>query len=232
MATLSAGFNMTIPKAWIAWSSGKDSAWALYRTLRLGNYEVVGALTTISEKYDRVSMHGVPFDMLAEQMKSMKMMGHLLYIPDQCTNEEYESRMIDILMQAKSDGVKHIIHGDIFLEDVKDYRDRQLARLGMEAVYPLWGDKSRSLAKEMVRGGLKAYLTCIEKKKVPEKFAGAHFDEDFLKTLPKRVDPCGENGEFHTFVYDCPMFRKALNVKTGESVDRDGFIYTDIVPAD
>ena len=221
---------MTLQKAWLAWSSGKDSAWALTIARQKGDLEVVGLLTTVTETFARVTMHGVREELVEAQAQSIGLPLHRVFIPTPCPNEVYEAKIEEILEVAKSQGVESVIFGDLFLADLRAHRERQLARAGMTGVFPLWGCDTASLAREMIRGGLRAYVTCVDPTKLPREFCGAAFDEPFLDRLPPGVDPCGEKGEFHTFAWDGPMFNHAIGVRRGETVERDGFLFTDLLP--
>ena len=222
---------MKRPKAWIAWSSGKDSAWTLHVARQQEELEVVGMLTTVTEPYDRVSMHGVRNELVEAQAHAIDLPIHRALIPALCSNEEYEAAMREVLQRAKAEGVTHVVFGDLFLEDVRDYREKKLGQAGMTPAFPLWGLDTKRLAREMVQGGLRAYITCLDSRKLPLEFAGHAFDQAFLDALPKDVDPSGENGEFHTFVYDGPMFGEPIDVELGETVEREGFVFRDVLLA-
>ena len=216
-------------KALLAWSSGKDGAWALHALRRSGEAEVAGLLTTVTAPYDRVSMHGVRTGLLEVQAERLGLPLHKILIPDPCPNEAYESAMRTVLESEKSRGVTHVVHGDIFLESVRKYREEKLAGIGMGALFPLWGCDTGKLAREMIKAGLRAYVTCLDPRKVPRGFAGRLFDASFLADLPPKVDPLGERGEFHTFCSDAPVFSSPIPVTPGETVERDGFIFTDLL---
>jgi uncharacterized protein (TIGR00290 family) len=217
-------------KAWLAWSSGKDSAWALHTVRQNAEFEVVALLTTVNEKYSRVAMHAVRESLLEMHADAAGLPLIKVPIPSACTNEIYEQAMSAAMMRAKADGVTHVIFGDLFLEDVRAYREKQLARCDVRPVFPLWGRATRELAEEMIAGGLSAYLTCVDPRKLDRSFAGRKFDAELLRTLPADVDPCGENGEFHSFVDDGPMFKQAILVTPGEIVERNGFVFADFLP--
>lgn len=219
------------PKALIAWSSGKDSAWALHRTRLSGEYEIVGALTTITETFDRVPMHGVRREILDAQLAAAKLPLHPVTIPFPCPNEIYETRMSVAMHAAREQGITKIIFGDLFLEDIRAYREEKLRGTGIEPVFPLWKIPTDKLAREMIAGGLKARVVTLDPKKLPRELAGNAFDEALLATLPAGVDPCAENGEFHTCVTGGPMFVNDLDVKTGDVVERDGFVFADLTLA-
>jgi uncharacterized protein (TIGR00290 family) len=217
-----------VAKALIAWSSGKDSAWALHEARRDGRYEIVGALTTVTEDFSRVSMHGVREALLLAQLEAARLPSRIVRIPFPCPNEIYEARMAEAMEEIKAAGVTHVIFGDLFLEDIRAYREAQLARIGMTAVFPLWQRPTDALARDMIEAGLKARLVCVDRSKLPADFAGREFDLSLLADLPHGVDPCGENGEFHTFVSAGPMFEREIPVRVGETVERDGFAYADL----
>jgi len=218
------------PKAWLAWSSGKDSAWALYTVRQDREFEVVALLTTVNRTHNRVAMHAVRESLLEMQAAAAGLPLVKVPIPSPCTNEVYEQAMSDAMTRARAEGVRHVIFGDLFLEDVRVYREKQLTRCGITAVFPLWGKDTRQLAEDMVAGGLSAYLTCVDPRQLDRTFAGRSFDRDLLAALPRHVDPCGENGEFHTFASAGPMFRAEVPVTVGEIVDRDGFVFADLLP--
>jgi uncharacterized protein (TIGR00290 family) len=218
-------------KALIAWSSGKDSAWALHEGRRTGEFEIAGAITTVTENFARVSMHGVREELLLMQIAAARLTPHLVRIPFLCPNEVYEARMAAAMEEAKAAGVTHVVFGDLFLEDIRAYREAQLAKVGMTAVFPLWRRPTAELAREMIDAGVKAYLVCVDRAKLVSAFAGRDFDRALLEDLPRGVDPCGENGEFHTFVSAGPMFGREIAVRVGETVERDGFAYADLLPA-
>ncbi len=217
-------------KALIAWSSGKDSAWALHEARRSGEYEIVGALTTVTETFGRVSMHGVREELLMAQLAAIGIRPNIVPIPFPCPNEVYEARMEAVLSQAKTQGVTHVIFGDLFLEDVRAYRETKMAATGVTPVFPLWGRPTSTLARAMIEGGLKTHLVTVDLKALPKSFAGRKFDKALLDDLPTGVDPCGERGEFHTCVLDGPMFSRAIAARVGEVVERDGFAFADLVP--
>jgi uncharacterized protein (TIGR00290 family) len=218
-------------KALIAWSSGKDSAWALHEGRRTGEFEIAGAITTVTENFARVSMHGVREELLLMQLAAARLTPHLVRIPFPCPNEVYEARMAGAMEEAKAAGVTHVVFGDLFLEDIRAYREAQLAKVGMTAVFPLWRRPTAELAREMIDAGVKAHLVCVDRAKLVSAFAGRDFDRALLEDLPRGVDPCGENGEFHTFVSAGPMFGREIAVRVGETVERDGFAYADLLPA-
>ncbi|MEM0155638.1 MAG: diphthine--ammonia ligase [Thermoplasmataceae archaeon] len=216
------------PKAAVSWSTGKDSAYALLRTLAEGKYDVIALLTTVTTTYNRVSMHGVRQDLLLEQARRIGLPVVEAKIPSKSDNATYEASMANATQELRGMGVTHIIFGDIFLQDVRDYRESKMRGTGIEPVFPLWGNNTKSLAEEIISSGIKARIVSLDPTKLDRKFGGSEFDMDFLRTIPKEVDPCGEKGEFHTLVYDAPFFRLPIPVTNGDSVDREGFYFTDV----
>ncbi|MGH9776488.1 MAG: ATP-binding protein [Candidatus Acidiferrales bacterium] len=219
------------PKAWLAWSSGKDSAWALHKIQCEARIEVTALLTTITEIYKRVAMHGVREHLVKAQAEAAGLPLEMVRIPSPCPNEVYEEAMAEALVAAIRAGVTHVIFGDLFLEDIRRYRERQMAALDLTPVFPLWGRDTTRLAREMLEGGLEAYLTCVDPKQIDASFAGRRFDAQLIRDLPSAAGPCGENGEFHTFACAGPMFRNPIPVVPGEIVPRDGFVFADFLPA-
>jgi len=219
------------PKALIAWSSGKDSAWALHEARRAGEFDIVGALTTVTDAFARVSMHGVREVLLRAQLDAAGLPAIIVRIPYPCPNEIYEREMAAAMHDAKVRGVTHIIFGDLFLEDVHAYRERQLTGTGIAPIFPLWGLPTTALAREMIDAGVEAHLATVDLKKLPASFAGRRYDVAMIDALPAGTDPCGENGEFHTFVSAGPMLARKIPVKVGETIERDGFAYADFLPA-
>jgi len=219
---------MPKPRAWLCWSSGKDSAWALEVVRRRGEVEVVGLLTVVSEAYGRVSMHGVREELLVAQAEAARLPLCRVPIPAPCSNQAYEEAMGRAVRQAAAEGVTHMIFGDLFLEDVRGYRQRQLAGSGVAPLFPLWKCPTAETADEMIQAGLIAHVTCLDPKKVPADLAGEVFDRRFLDRLPAEVDPCAENGEFHTCVSAGPMFTHPIPVEVGQTVQQDGFVFADL----
>jgi uncharacterized protein (TIGR00290 family) len=213
-----------------SWSAGKDSAFGLWTLLRDPAWEVRALLTTVTEGYDRVSMSGVREELLDRQADVLGLPLIKVRIPPVCSNEVYEHRMASTLAAEELRGIDHISFSDLFLEDVRAYREERLARAGKHGVFPLWGKDTTRLARAMVASGFRAVVVCVDPRVVDPSFAGRAFDLEFLADLPDAVDPCGENGEFHTFVWDAPMYREPIPCRTGEVVERDGFVYCDIVP--
>lgn len=216
------------PKALIAWSTGKDSAWALHEIRRMGEVDVVGALTTITENFDRVSMHGTRREILEAQLQAARLPLVALPIPFPCSNEIYETRMAEAMTTACRQGVTHIVFGDLFLEDIRAYREARLRGTGIAPLFPLWRRPTGELARAMIAGGLKARVVSLDPNRLPRELAGRAFDAEFLKVLPADVDPCGENGEFHTCAVGGPIFDGEIKVKAGEIVARDGFVFADL----
>jgi uncharacterized protein (TIGR00290 family) len=214
----------------LSWSSGKDSAWALHVLRRQPSCEVAGLFCTVNQAFDRVSMHAVRVELLKLQAEKVGLPLQLIQIPYPCSNEEYETIMGGFVEGVKEQGIDCFAFGDLFLEDVRQYRVDKLAGTGIEPVFPLWGLPTPELALEMIALGLRAKITCVDPEQLSPEFAGREFDHAFLADLPAGVDPCGENGEFHSFVYDGPMFQGALPIQVGETVTRDGFTFTDILP--
>jgi uncharacterized protein (TIGR00290 family) len=217
------------PKAWLAWSSGKDSAWALHTVRREGEFDVVALLTTVNRTHERVAMHAVRESLLEIQAEAAGLPLVKVLIPSPCSNEVYEEAMSQAMTQAKAEGIQHVTFGDLFLEDIRAYREKQLARCDMIPIFPLWGKETRQLAEDMVTGGLSAFLTCVDPRRLDRTFAGRRFDSNLLAALPGNVDPCGENGEFHTFANAGPMFDAEVGVAVGEIVERDGFVFADLL---
>ncbi|HWY16747.1 MAG TPA: hypothetical protein VNX86_16545 [Rhizomicrobium sp.] len=221
---------MPVPKAFVSWSSGKDSAFALYEMQRLGTAEIVGVLTTINEVYDRVAMHGVRSTLLDRQIAALGLPAIKVPLPSPCPNEIYEARMAEACLRIKAEGVHHMVFGDLFLEDIRAYREKQLATVGIEGLFPLWKRDTRELAEQMISLGMKAHLVCVDPRHLDRRFAGRKFDGDLLRDLPEGVDWCGENGEFHTVVSAGPMFSAPIPVSVGDIVERDGFVFADVIP--
>jgi uncharacterized protein (TIGR00290 family) len=216
-------------KAFVSWSSGKDSAFAFYEARKSG-IEIAGVLTTLNEVYDRVAMHGVRAELLDRQIAALGVLAIKVAIPSPCPNEVYEAKMEAACADIRARGIHHIVFGDLFLEDIRAYRIEKLKPTGIEPIFPLWQRPTAQLARDMIASGLVAHVTCLDPRKLPREFAGRTFDESFLRDLPDGIDPCGENGEFHTVVTAGPMFKAPISVSIGETVERDGFVFTDVVP--
>jgi uncharacterized protein (TIGR00290 family) len=218
-------------KVLFSWSSGKDSALALYELQKSRTYEVVALLTTITESYDRISMHGVRQSLLRQQSDAIGLPLEEVRIPQKASNETYEDRMYRTLAAYHAQGVNRVAFGDIFLEDLRAYREKNLAMIGMNGVFPLWKKDTRELVLELGRSGFKAIITCVDTQALGKEYAGREIDEQFLFGLPAQVDPCGENGEYHTFAYDGPIFNRRILFEPGEKVLREErFYYLDLEP--
>jgi len=218
------------PKALLAWSSGKDSAWSLQVLRAQTEVEVVGLLTTINETFDRVAMHAVRTELLRAQADAADLPLWPVPIPWPCSNAEYEAAMATVLGRAAAAGISAVAFGDLFLDDIRRYREERMKETGLRPLFPIWGAPTGALATHMVEAGLRARLTCVDPAKLDPSFAGRDFDVALLADLPPSVDPCGENGEFHTFTYDGPMFRHPIAIRSGEVVTRDGFVFADLLP--
>lgn len=216
-------------KVLLSWSSGKDSAWTLH-VLRQQGIGPAALLTSINETADRVAMHGVRHSVLLAQAREAGLPLIIVRLPDPCANDVYERRMATVVARAREEGFTHVAFGDLFLEDVRRYREDRLAGTGLTPVFPLWGKPTRNLGREMIQGGLEAHLTCIDTRVLPASFAGKTYDEALLRELPDDVDPCGERGEFHTCVVAGPMFARRIDVTPGETVRRDVFVFSDLLP--
>jgi len=215
----------------LSWSSGKDSAWSLHLLRQDPSLEVVALVTTLNEQFDRVAMHAVRRELLELQAKSVGLPLWTVPLPWPCSNEEYEVRMRDLCARALAERVDAMAFGDLFLADIRAYREKQLLSTGLEPLFPVWQIPTAELARTMIASGLHAKITCVDPKVLPKEFAGRDFDSQFLADLPPKIDPCGENGEFHSFVYDGPFFRQPIGVSVGEIVERDGFVFADIASA-
>jgi uncharacterized protein (TIGR00290 family) len=214
------------------WSGGKDSAMALKAVLSQGDLQVAALLTTVTEGYERISMHGVRRELLQRQVESIGLPLHEVLIPPRCVNPIYEARMEEALLLYREKGVRRVAFGDIFLEDLRAYRERNLARVEMTALFPIWRRDTRELAAHFVANGFRAIAVCVDPRKLDAGFAGRELDDSFFRDLSEGVDPCGENGEFHTFVFDGPIFRQPIPVRTGDLVERDGFVFCDLLLRD
>jgi uncharacterized protein (TIGR00290 family) len=219
-------------KTWLSWSTGKDSAWSLHILRGSGGAEVTALFTTVNAAFDRVAMHAVRRELVEAQARAAGLPLHLIEIPHPCPNADYERIMGAFVAKARAGGVDAMAFGDLFLSDIRAYRERQLAGTGIAPLFPLWGRDTRALAGEMIDGGLIAHVTCVDPSRLDRTFAGRRFDRALLADLPPAVDPCGENGELHTFVSAGPMLRRAVGVRVGAVVERDGFVFADLLPAD
>jgi uncharacterized protein (TIGR00290 family) len=214
-------------KGLVLWSGGKDSSLALYEARR--THDIVALLTTVTEEYDRISMHGVRCSLLDAQVQSLNYPIEKVFIPPQCSNAIYEERMRAVLDRHVQEGVRAVVSGDLFLEDIRRYREERLAQAGMHGVFPLWGIDTKELARRFLDLGFRAILCCVDGQALAGRFAGRYYDEALLEDLPPQVDPCGENGEFHTFVFDGPLFGSPIKFQLGERVLRDErFWYCDL----
>jgi uncharacterized protein (TIGR00290 family) len=218
------------PKAWLSWSSGKDSAWALHTARKQEDVEIVALLTTVNSTHARVAMHAVRESLLEAQADAVGLPLVKVTIPSPCPNEVYERAMAEAMMRARAESVTHVVFGDLFLEDIRRYREEKLASCGITPLFPLWALDTACLAREMIDAGLRAYLTCVDPRQLDPSFAGRTFDARLLAELPTGVDPCGEKGEFHTCVVAGPMFREPIPASVGEVVERDGFFFADVLP--
>jgi uncharacterized protein (TIGR00290 family) len=216
----------------LSWSSGKDSAWTLHRLREQSEYEVVGLLTTFNQSANRVAMHAVRQNLVEQQAAATGFPLWPVPLPWPCSNEQYEELMSETCVRAVAEGVEGVAFGDLFLEDVRAYRIRQMAGTKLEPLFPLWGIPTNELARTMISSGLKAVLTCVDTRKLDCSFAGRRFDDDLLSDLPSGIDPCGENGEFHSFVYAGPMFSSEIRIKVGETVTKEQFVFADVIPTD
>ncbi|GAC1670480.1 MAG: diphthine--ammonia ligase [Candidatus Acidiferrum sp.] len=214
------------------WSGGKDSAMALHTLLQQKEFRVTALLTTVTEDYERISMHGVRCELLRRQAVSIGLPLHEVRLPRQCINPVYEARMEEALQMHHEKGVRKVAFGDIFLEDLRAYRERNLACVGMTALFPIWKRDTRELIQSFHKERFRAVAACIDPKVLDRTFAGRELDRSFFESLPAGVDLCGENGEFHTFVFDGPIFKAPVRFRTGEIVERDSFVYCDLLPVE
>lgn len=217
-------------KVLLSWSSGKDSAWSLQLLRQKAEIEVVGVLTTINTHFQRVAMHGTRYELLRLQGAAAGLPLWEIPLPWPCSNEVYEQAMAGACAKAVDAGISAVAFGDLFLEEVRHYREDRLRGTGLNPLFPLWGRNTRDLIHEMIDGGLRARIVCVDPSKMSGDFAGLDLDRELLQRLPDNVDPCGENGEFHTFTYAGPMFRESIPIESGERVTRDGFVFADVVP--
>jgi uncharacterized protein (TIGR00290 family) len=215
-------------KVWLSWSSGKDSAWALWQMRKDPQVEVERLFCTINQDAERVAMHGVRVSLLQQQAKALGLPLTVIDLPSPCSNEDYQRIMGKFVESAKQQQVEAFAFGDLFLESVRDYRVEQLSGTGIEALFPIWNTPTHELSQQLIDSGVKTVLTCVDSKQISAQFSGRQYDRSLLNELPDTCDPCGENGEFHTFVYDGPMFSTPITIEVGEQLDRDGFIFTDI----
>lgn len=225
---------MPIPakKTWLWWSTGKDSAWALHELRKRDAYAVTALVTTVTAPFERVSMHSTREQLLKAQTAAAGLPLRAIRLPHPCSNEDYEAAVQPLVAEAAKAGVECMAFGDLFLEDVRAYREELIEGSGIEPIFPLWGRATSELAREMIVSGLHARITCLDPSALPKEVAGTKYDQTFIDTLPPGVDPCGENGEFHTFCWDGPMFMRPIPVRVGEIVEREGFVFADVLPAE
>lgn len=217
-------------KVLLSWSSGKDSVWALHLLRQQPDIEVVALLTSFNSAPGRVAMHAVRRTLVDAQATRTGIPQWSVDLPWPCSNAEYEERMRGVCRRAIAEGITAVAFGDLFLQDIREYRERQLLGTGLEPLFPVWEIPTAQLASDMIAAGVKAKITCVDPAQVDRSFAGRDFDQTLLDSLPSSVDPCGENGEFHTFVYDAPVFSRPIEVRMGEIVERDGFVFADVLP--
>jgi uncharacterized protein (TIGR00290 family) len=217
-----------VTKVLVSWSSGKDSAWALHQLRQSGEYEIAGLLTTLNTAFDRVAMHGTRREVLEAQAEAAGLPLWTVPLPWPCSNAEYEAAMSTVCERAVSEGIEAIAFGDLFLEDVRRYREDRLAGTGLQPIFPLWGTDTAELVRTMLHAGVRARIVCVDPKKLPKEFAGCDLDESLLAMFSPEIDQCAENGEFHTCAYAGPMFRKPIAIESGEVVERDGFVFADV----
>lgn len=213
----------------LAWSSGKDSAWMLHRLRRDPDVDIAGLFTTLNQSTGRVAVHEVRTELLEAQAHAAGLPLHAIPLPHPCPNTVYEAAIAAFVGRAKTEGVTHVAFGDLFLDDIRRYRERQFAALGVEPLFPLWGLATRALADEMVNSGLRAWITCVDSRQAPREWAGRLFEPAFVAQIPEGIDPCGERGEFHTFAFEGPMFDAPIPTRIGEVAERGGFVYADVL---
>jgi len=217
-------------KTLLSWSSGKDSAWTLHVLRQQQDIEVVGLFCTYNKKFERGAMHAVRNELICHQAEQVGLPLHLIPIPDPCSDSEYRTIMEEFIEQVKIQQIDCIAFGDLYLEDVRRYREESLAGTGITPLFPLWKLPTDELSLDMVKSGLRAIITCIDPKYISADFAGYEYNSTFLEQIPDHIDPCGENGEFHSFAFAGPMFNENVNIRVGETVTRDGFVFTDVLP--
>ncbi|MBI3859812.1 MAG: diphthine--ammonia ligase [Thaumarchaeota archaeon] len=219
------------PKVLVSWSGGKDSSLALQEVQKSGEFEVAALVTTLTKDFDRISMHGVSRSLLEKQAQLLQLPLEKVWITKGAANVEYETEMKKSLRRYYGQGVRHVVFGDLFLADIRKYREEMLSAVGMRGAFPLWMRDTRALAEQFLAEGFKAKLCTVDPSKLDPKFCGREFDRSLLSEIPENVDPCGENGEFHTFVYAGPIFKDVIEMTIGEVVNRDGFVFADLIPA-
>jgi uncharacterized protein (TIGR00290 family) len=217
-------------KTLLSWSTGKDSAWALHLLRQNPDVDVLGLFTVVNRTYQRVSMHATRMDLLHRQADAVGLPLEIINLPDPCTNKECDAVMSNFVVKSASRGIECMAYGDLFLEDIRHYRETQLKGTGIEPVFPLWGIPTRVLAEQMLSAGIEAYVSSVDLKKLPARFAGRKWARDLIAEFPEHIDPCGENGEIHTVVVAGPIFRETIPVRIGETVERNWFAYADIIP--
>jgi uncharacterized protein (TIGR00290 family) len=218
-------------RAWLSWSSGKDSALALHEARAAGDVEVVGLLTTVNAAFDRVAMHGVRRSLLEAQADALGLPLNVVELPWPCTNDVYEQRMARAMDEASRSGIEAVVFGDLFLEDIRRYREAALADTGVTPLFPIWLRPTHDVARSLIALGIRAVVVCVDPSQAPREIAGRWYDQELLEDLPDGVDPCGENGEFHTVVVDGPEFAHPVDIEIGQVVERDGFVFADVLPA-
>jgi uncharacterized protein (TIGR00290 family) len=218
-------------KTLLSWSSGKDSAWALHELRRRPELEIAGLMTTVNQLYQRIAIHAVRLELLQRQAEAVGLPLHIIELPCPCSNSQYETAMEKFIAESRQQRIECMAFGDLFLEDIKEYREAKLSGTGITPLFPLWKMPTEQLATDMILAGLRAVVTCLDPKQLPAGFAGREFNEEFLSSLPTGVDPCGERGEFHTFAFDGPMFSRPVAIELGEISEREGFVYADVLPA-
>jgi len=223
---------MTKKKTLLSWSSGKDSAWTLYQLQQDQDIELLGLVTTVNQTHQRVAMHAVRVELLEQQAAAANLPLYIIPIPHPCSNDEYNQAMSSFFESIKGLGITHMAFGDLYLEDIRQYRIENLKPTGLEPLFPLWLKPTGQLAQQMLEAGLKTHITCVDPKQLPASFVGREYNQQFLDELPAGVDPCGENGEFHSFAYAGPMFKYPIGISFGEVVERDGFVFADLMPTE
>ncbi len=218
-------------KTFISWSSGKDSAWTLHVLQQDPTVDVVGLFSTVNKVFDRVTMHGVRSELLKQQAQSINLPLHIIDIPYPCNNNDYVAIMTAFIMKTKKDGIEYFAFGDLFLENIRNYREAHLQGTGITPLFPIWGIPTATLSRQMIASGLKAIITCVDPRQLSKNFSGREYNASFLNEIPITVDPCGENGEFHSFAFDGPMFQKPIDIILGETIHRDYTYFTDILRA-
>jgi uncharacterized protein (TIGR00290 family) len=222
---------LTVQRAILSWSGGKDSALALYEMSKSKDFKITSLLTTLTKEFDRISMHGIRKDLLTAQAERLHLPLDEVWIGKGAQNTEYESQMSRVLSGRSAQGVRHVIFGDLFLEDIRRYREDNLSRMNMSGVFPLWKKDTKKLASSFIESGFRAVVCAVDPRALDPSFCGRDFDDSFLSDLPAQADPCGENGEFHTFVHAGPIFDRPISVRKGDIILRDGFYFADIIPS-